>query len=187
MRARLLWVCEPFWSSFLLRVSCGSYTEYYLRCLIASSTLGRQNKSLWQTLRWGIKSHTETETHAIITARLHCGDSLRVSTIAVSLFTLHCCRSRYTWYNFLPRFLLEQFARFANAYFLLVAILQTIKDISITDGIPSTFLPLSAVLSFDGFVTAREDYKRHKDDARANQSTCEHLQPMLCRSVLCES
>lgn len=54
-----------------------------------------------------------------------------------------------------------------------MAILQTIKDISITNGIPMTFVPLSIVLLFDGLVTGREDVKRHKDDARANQSKCE--------------
>lgn len=75
-------------------------------------------------------------------------------------------------YNFLPVFLLEQFARFANAYFLFVAVLQTIKEISITNGVPMTFVPLSIVLLFDGLVTGREDYKRHKDDARANESKC---------------
>ena len=60
--------------------------------------------------------------------------------------------------------------RFANAYFLLVAILQTIKSISITNGVPTNFIPLSIVLLFDGLVTAREDYKRHVDDSKANCS-----------------
>ena len=80
--------------------------------------------------------------------------------------------SRYTLWNFLPVFLLEQFRRFANAYFLFVSILQTIKEISITNGLPLTFVPLSVVLLFDGAVTAREDVKRHADDARANTSRC---------------
>ena len=35
--------------------------------------------------------------------------------------------------------------------------------------VPITFLPLSIVLFFDGAVTAKEDVKRHNDDARANQ------------------
>ncbi len=80
------------------------------------------------------------------------------------------CRSNYTWWNFLPVFLFEQFGRFANAYFLLVAVLQTIPSISITNGLPTNLLPLSIVLSFDGVVTAREDYKRHQDDNRANNT-----------------
>ena len=78
--------------------------------------------------------------------------------------------SKYTLYNFLPLFLLEAFARIANAYFLFVCVLQSIPDISITAGIPTSAFPLSIVLFFDGTATAREDYKRHKDDAHANNS-----------------
>ena len=40
--------------------------------------------------------------------------------------------SKYTALNFVPRFLFEQFSRLANAYFLLVSILQMIPSISIT-------------------------------------------------------
>lgn len=61
----------------------------------------------------------------------------------------------------------------SNFYFLCVAILQTVPEVSITNGVPATFLPLSIVLGFDGIVTAREDYKRHQDDARANSSESE--------------
>jgi Phospholipid-translocating ATPase N-terminal len=90
--------------------------------------------------------------------------------------------SRYTWYNFVPVFLFNQFTRFANAYFLCVAILQTIPEISITNGVPTTFLPLSIVLGFDGLVTAREDYKRHQDDAKANASQSESIDAQACIS-----
>jgi hypothetical protein len=58
----------------------------------------------------------------------------------------------------------------ANAYFLLVCVLQSISAISITGGVPTSALPLSIVLFFDGSATAREDYKRHVDDAHANNS-----------------
>ena len=78
--------------------------------------------------------------------------------------------SKYTVVNFLPLFLLEAFARIANAYFLFVCVLQSIPAISITGGLPTSALPLSIVLLFDGSATAREDYKRHKDDAHANNS-----------------
>jgi hypothetical protein len=115
------------------------------------------------------------------------------------------CRSKYTWYNFAPLFLFEQFTRFANAYFLLVrdvfcgmliscnvacssrmqvSILQTIPNISITNGIPTNFLPLSIVLTFDGIVTAREDYKRHLDDARANASKSKQVHMLVLIHVI---
>ncbi len=78
--------------------------------------------------------------------------------------------SKYTLYDFLPLFLLEQFSRFANFYFLIVCVLQSIRDISITNGLPATALPLVVVLAFDGIVTANEDIKRHRDDFKANTS-----------------
>lgn len=68
----------------------------------------------------------------------------------------------------------------SNFYFLCVAILQTVPEVSITNGVPATFLPLSIVLGFDGIVTAREDYKRHQDDARANSSESEWGQLQHC-------
>lgn len=49
-----------------------------------------------------------------------------------------------------------------------MCILQAIPEISITNGLPSSALPLAFVLFFDGIVTAREDYVRHRDDAHAN-------------------
>lgn len=67
-------------------------------------------------------------------------------------------------------FLLEAFTRLANAYFLMVCILQSLPAITITNGVPTSLLPLGIVLVFDGTATAREDYKRHVDDAKANNS-----------------
>lgn len=98
---------------------------------------------------------------------LRCRSSFRVPLPSL----LHS--SRYTWYNFVPVFLLEQFMRMANAYFLFVCILQSIPTISLTGGVPTSLLPLSVVLLFDGVVTAREDYKRHVDDHKANNSESE--------------
>jgi hypothetical protein len=60
--------------------------------------------------------------------------------------------------------------RLANAYFLVVCVFQSIPQISITNGVPTSALPLGIVLLFDGFATAREDYKRHVDDKTANNS-----------------
>jgi len=76
--------------------------------------------------------------------------------------------SNYTVANFLPKFLWEQFTRFANSYFLAVCVLQSIPAISITNGIPFSALPLGSVLLFDAVITAREDWKRHQDDAKDN-------------------
>ena len=67
--------------------------------------------------------------------------------------------SRYTLLNFLPLFLFEQFSRFANMYFLIICILQTIPSISITGGFPATAVPLAigAVIYSGGGDGAREE------------------------------
>jgi len=84
--------------------------------------------------------------------------------------------SHYTALNFVPKFLIEQFVRFANAYFLLVCILQVIPAISITGGVPTSALPLFSVILFDGIVTAMEDFRRHQDDNTNNSKPV-----MVCR------
>jgi hypothetical protein len=76
--------------------------------------------------------------------------------------------SRYTLLNFIPLFLFEQFSRFANAYFLAVCVLQCIPAVSITAGVPATAFPLGIVVGFDALITAREDWRRHADDAAVN-------------------
>eukprot|EP01138_Halocafeteria_seosinensis_P011049 gb/GECG01011285.1/.p1 GENE.gb/GECG01011285.1/~~gb/GECG01011285.1/.p1 ORF type:complete len:1420 (+),score=171.01 gb/GECG01011285.1/:1-4260(+) len=80
--------------------------------------------------------------------------------------------AKYTPLTFLPIYLFEQFTRFANAFFLAICVFQTIPAISITGGIPTQSLALSFVLLFDGIVTVREDYKRHRDDKLNNSCEC---------------
>jgi phospholipid-translocating P-type ATPase (flippase) len=81
--------------------------------------------------------------------------------------------SKYEWYNFLFKFLMEEFnpmTKMANVYFLLVAVLQTIPAISNTFGIPTTLMPLLFVVLVDGIFAFIEDRARHKADDAANSS-----------------
>ncbi|TYZ66631.1 hypothetical protein PybrP1_002245 [[Pythium] brassicae (nom. inval.)] len=82
--------------------------------------------------------------------------------------------SKYTAWNFLPLFLAESFRKLANAYFLLVSALQTIKVISNTNGIPSTLPALLVILSVDAMLAIIEDRRRHRADDEANSTEC-HL------------
>ena len=50
-----------------------------------------------------------------------------------------------------------------------MSVLQCFPQISITGGIPTSLVPLTIVLAFDGVVTAIEDYRRHLDDDRTNR------------------
>jgi magnesium-transporting ATPase (P-type) len=81
--------------------------------------------------------------------------------------------SKYERYNFLPKFLLEEFnprTKVANCYFFLISAFQTIPEISNTNGLPTTLLPLSMVVLIDGIFQALEDIARHKADEDANSS-----------------
>ncbi|CDO94169.1 unnamed protein product [Kluyveromyces dobzhanskii CBS 2104] len=78
--------------------------------------------------------------------------------------------SRYTLYSFLPRQLYAQFSKLANAYFLVVAILQMIPSWS-TTGTYTTIVPLMIFLSISMAREAWDDFKRHKLDKEENNKT----------------
>ncbi|CDW88026.1 phospholipid-translocating p-type flippase family [Stylonychia lemnae] len=81
--------------------------------------------------------------------------------------------SKYTWYNFLPKNLFFQLKKIYNAYFILIAILQLIKQVSTTGGRPSILVPLAVVLFISAGKDIIEDLKRSKADSEENESTVE--------------
>ncbi|OWZ12877.1 hypothetical protein PHMEG_00013890 [Phytophthora megakarya] len=84
--------------------------------------------------------------------------------------------SRFTVYNFLPKLLFYEFSKLANAYFLIISIMQTIKPISNTGGFPASLPALSIIVLIDMFFACLEDYKRHKADHIANNLPCLRFQ-----------
>lgn len=91
----------------------------------------------------------------------------------------HCNRvvtSRYTFYNFVPKILFFEFSKLANAYFLVISIMQTIKPISNTGGFPASLPALSIIVCIDMFFAALEDYRRHVSDGAANRKKCLKLE-----------
>ncbi|KAF4316299.1 hypothetical protein BBO99_00002177 [Phytophthora kernoviae] len=83
--------------------------------------------------------------------------------------------SRFTVYNFLPKLLFYEFSKLANAYFLIISIMQTIKPISNTGGFPASLPALSIIVLIDMFFACLEDYKRHKADHIANELPCKRF------------
>jgi len=75
--------------------------------------------------------------------------------------------SKYTWYNFLPLNLFEQFQRLANFYFLCLLILQLIPVISSLTPF-TTALPLIGVLLLTAIKDVYDDVQRHKTDHQVN-------------------
>ncbi len=76
--------------------------------------------------------------------------------------------SKYTWINCVPKIILEQFSKMANVYFLIIAFMQMIHEISISQGKPVILLPLSVVIITNGIKDFIEDWKRKKSDDEEN-------------------
>ncbi|TDH09495.1 hypothetical protein EPR50_G00087590 [Perca flavescens] len=79
----------------------------------------------------------------------------------------HIKTSKYNVLTFLPMNLFEQFQRVANAYFLVLLILQLIPEISSLSWF-TTIVPLVLVLVITAVKDATDDYFRHKSDQQVN-------------------
>ncbi|XP_013876978.1 phospholipid-transporting ATPase ID [Austrofundulus limnaeus] len=75
--------------------------------------------------------------------------------------------SKYNVFTFLPVNLFEQFQRVANAYFVILLILQLIPEISSLSWF-TTIVPLVLVLTVTAVKDAADDYFRHRSDQRVN-------------------
>lgn len=84
--------------------------------------------------------------------------------------------SKYSVITFLPKNLIEQFTKAANVYFLVLSVMQTIKPISISGGIPTILTPLAVIVAISALKSLFEDYKRHKSDNAENNSICKKLE-----------
>ena len=81
--------------------------------------------------------------------------------------------SKYTWYNFIPKILYEQFSKMSNIYFIIIAILQCFPEISNADGKPIILLPLCVVILVNSIKDFYEDWKRKKSDDEENNRKVE--------------
>lgn len=79
----------------------------------------------------------------------------------------HVSTTKYNVLTFLPKFLLEQFSKYANLFFLFTACIQQIPNVSPTNPY-TTIAPLSLVLLVAAFKEMTEDIKRGNSDAELN-------------------
>ncbi|EGR27708.1 phospholipid-translocating p-type flippase family protein, putative [Ichthyophthirius multifiliis] len=82
--------------------------------------------------------------------------------------------SHYTLINFLPLSFFLQFKRYANIYFLIVAVFQSIPSISPLNPI-SAIAPLVFVLGLSMMREGAEDYYRYKSDIKINSNQTNQL------------
>ncbi|KAK6919618.1 P-type ATPase, N-terminal [Dillenia turbinata] len=89
-----------------------------------------------------------------------------------SLKELYCdnriSNRKYTIVNFLPKNLWEQFSRFMNQYFLLIACLQLWSLITPVNP-ASTWGPLIFIFAVSATKEAWDDYNRYLSDKKANE------------------
>uniref|UniRef100_A0A8C6PD90 Phospholipid-transporting ATPase n=1 Tax=Nothobranchius furzeri TaxID=105023 RepID=A0A8C6PD90_NOTFU len=86
----------------------------------------------------------------------------------------HIVSSKYTFWNFIPKNLFEQFRRIANFYFLVIFLVQLIIDTPtspITSG-----LPLFFVITVTAIKQGYEDWLRHKADCSINECPVDVVQ-----------
>uniref|UniRef100_A0A7N8XSU8 Phospholipid-transporting ATPase n=1 Tax=Mastacembelus armatus TaxID=205130 RepID=A0A7N8XSU8_9TELE len=104
-------------------------------------------------------------------------------------FTKFCSNrvstAKYNVLTFLPRFLYSQFRRAANAFFLFIALLQQIPDVSPT-GRWTTLVPLLFILVVAAVKEIIEDLKRHKADSVVNKKECQGIENHLQGKALLE-
>ncbi|KAL0961560.1 hypothetical protein UPYG_G00355480 [Umbra pygmaea] len=86
----------------------------------------------------------------------------------IKFCTNHVSTAKYNVITFLPRFLYSQFRRAANLFFLFIALLQQIPDVSPT-GRWTTLVPLIFILLVAALKEIIEDLKRHKADKAVNR------------------
>ncbi|KAF9183871.1 hypothetical protein BGZ51_003705 [Haplosporangium sp. Z 767] len=75
--------------------------------------------------------------------------------------------SKYNYFTFLPKFLFEQFSKYANIFFLFTACIQQIDGVSPTSRF-TTAVPLALVLFATAIKEIMEDFKRHSSDRETN-------------------
>ena len=87
----------------------------------------------------------------------------------------HVSTAKYNFATFLPKFLFEQFSKYANLFFLFTAIIQQVPNVSPTNRY-TTIGPLAVVLLVSAIKESIEDIKRHNSDKDLNRSKAEVLQ-----------
>ncbi|KXT14146.1 hypothetical protein AC579_9262 [Pseudocercospora musae] len=94
----------------------------------------------------------------------------------------HVSTTKYNAVTFVPKFLFEQFSKYANLFFLFTAILQQIPNISPTNRY-TTIVPLGIVLLVSAIKEAVEDNRRRSQDTQLNRSPARALRGTTFQDV----
>uniref|UniRef100_A0A8C7ZIT9 Phospholipid-transporting ATPase n=1 Tax=Oryzias sinensis TaxID=183150 RepID=A0A8C7ZIT9_9TELE len=137
-------------------------------CVYTCTLLGADVTPGQKRPRPGLTLHTEGCTQAPIVTNAFLASLFHHNSKNLFIPVFPCSTTKYGVLTFLPRFLYEQIRRAANAFFLFIALMQQIPDVSPT-GRYTTLVPLIFILTVAGIKEIIEDYKRHKADNTVNK------------------
>lgn len=88
----------------------------------------------------------------------------------------HISTTKYNFATFIPKFLFEQFSKYANLFFLFTALIQQVPNVTPTNRY-TTIGTLMVVLLVSAIKEIMEDWKRASADSDLNKSKAEILDP----------
>ncbi|KAG7193218.1 aminophospholipid translocase [Scheffersomyces spartinae] len=89
----------------------------------------------------------------------------------------HISTTKYNFATFLPKFLFEQFSKYANLFFLFTSIIQQVPNVSPTNRF-TTIGTLMVVLLVSAIKESMEDLKRSNADKELNTTRVQVLDPV---------
>lgn len=126
-------------------------------------------RRIWDRLR-GRKARYDTQGPRII----HIND--KVSNDAFGYGDNHISTTKYNFATFLPKFLVQEFSKYANVFFLFTSAIQQVPNVSPTNRY-TTIGTLLVVLLVSALKEIMEDIKRSNSDKELNYSRVEVLSP----------
>ncbi|OBZ69638.1 hypothetical protein A0H81_10594 [Grifola frondosa] len=129
----------------------------------------KSSKSFIQRLHWPWQKKEQVLTGNRVIA-------LNNSIANADFCSNYVSTSKYNVATFAPKFLYEQFSKYANVFFLFTALIQQIPDVSPTNPY-TTIVPLGVVLLASAFKETQEDLKRHQSDSELNARKAKVLTP----------
>ncbi|KAH3681602.1 hypothetical protein WICPIJ_007476 [Wickerhamomyces pijperi] len=123
---------------------------------------------LWRRIRGKPLRETENQGPRII----HLNDE--VSNAAFYYGDNHISTTKYNFATFLPKFLFQEFSKYANLFFLFTSVIQQVPDVSPTNRY-TTIITLLIVLCVSALKEAMEDFKRAQSDKELNHSKVDVL------------
>ncbi|XP_067887118.1 phospholipid-transporting ATPase IC [Heterodontus francisci] len=138
---------------------------------IEQNRINQQTEEGWQPKNeytWKVKANDRNFCNQFTVKKYGCFKKNKYSGNAIRTY-------KYNFLTFIPRNLMEQFKRAANAYFLILLILQAIPQIS-TLAWYTTLVPLVVVLGITAVKDLVDDIARHKMDRIVNNRICDVLQ-----------